>query len=163
MKNKTILLLLFAYFFQQNLFAQVNLQVIGNWDYSLPITDILEAGNDFTGTYESNTSQVNLSITDGTILIGQDYNWRVDVRVGQEDWHPNLDLSIRRTGDGVTVNDGMIVGGEVYQTLTTVNQTLMEGNKNRTLIPVQYQLRNVSVTIPAKTYYTTVIYTVTEL
>ncbi|MEM1122440.1 MAG: hypothetical protein AAGJ18_18485 [Bacteroidota bacterium] len=137
--------------------AQIDLVVVGQWEHTISALDILEAGSDFSNTHESLSGQVTLSVLGG---LGS-FNWQIDVQKGNEDWHPNLQLNLKRTGNGVGL--GTIAGGTAYQTIANTAQPFILGSDNRTTVPLQYEVQGVSVTIPAKTYYTTVIFTVTEL
>ncbi len=148
--------------------AQININVIGNWNYSLPPNSVVEAGLDLSGTYTSNTNAVTIDVLQSTFFANRflNYSWRVDVRKSDVDWNPGLILYTRRTGTGSpfwSVLPGAITGGTNYQQLTNTNQIFFSGNRSRLNIPIQYQLSGVSVLLEAKTYVTTVIYTVTEL
>jgi len=81
------------------------------------------------------------------------------------DWHPNLQLYARRTGTGVNgLFFGSAIGsGTSYQLISTSNQFFFNGICTISDIPIQYEIRNVSLLLPAKTYETTIIYTVTDL
>ena len=56
-----IICIIITIFFIQGVGAQ-SIRVTGQWNYTIPSSDITEAGNDFTGTYESNVNQVYLDI-----------------------------------------------------------------------------------------------------
>lgn len=168
MKKTSLIKYLFIVFFLQlNLLAkgQIAISIIGNWNYSIPTNDISEAGSDFSGTYSSSSNAVTVDVFQQSWFANFfNYNWRVDIRRSDVDWHSNLQLYTRRTGNGSPFFfNGNISGGTSYQQITNTNQLFFNGNRTRLDIPIQYEIRNVSVLIPAKTYETTIIYTVTEL
>ena len=146
------------------LLGQINLTLAGNWNFSVPSNDITEAGLDFTGIYSSNTNQVLIDITNANNSNGN-FRWRVDIRKSDVDWDANLELYAQRTGNGTSLsgNANNINGGNNFQQVIDSDQTFFSGRRARVDIPVQYEIRNVSVLLPAKTYETTIIYTVTEL
>ena len=75
--------------------------------------------------------------------------------------HVLMKLWIQRTGD--RSGKGTISGGTTYQEVTATDQEFFNGTKDRTNIPVQLQLRGVSVQKPPDTYMTTVWFTVIKL
>lgn len=152
-------------FLGENLGAQIAIDAIGNWNYTVPTSDITEAGRNFGGTYASSANQVQLDIFQTAWLLNFfNYNWRVDVRKSDTDWNSNLKLYARRTGNGTPWwATGTISGGTSYLELTNSNKTFFSGSRTTLSIPVQFQITGVSVLLPAKTYSTTVVYTVTEL
>ena len=146
-------------------FSQIAIDVTGNWNYTIPSSDLSEAGLDFSGTYESNSNQVDVDVYQQNWIANFFfYRWRVDVRRADVDWHSDLELKARRTGNGTPFFfSGSITGGTNYQQISTSNQEFFSGTRTRYNIPIQYQISGVSVLLPAKTYETTIIYTVTEL
>ncbi|HFA52186.1 MAG TPA: hypothetical protein ENJ95_24475 [Bacteroidetes bacterium] len=146
--------------------AQIFINVTGEWNYSVSVNDITEAGNDFQGTYSSASNQVLIDVRQRNFFFDLffNYNWRVDIRKSDIDWHPNLVLSARRTGNGSPLFfSGNVNGGTTYQQVSNANQSFFSGNRSRLDIPVQYRISGVSVLLPAKAYTTTVVYTVTDL
>ena len=148
--------------------AQININANGNWIYPVSPLEITEAGTDFSGTFTSSANQVLVDITQNNFWANLllNYSWRVDIRKSDVDWNPSLSLFAQRTGNGTPFWNflpGTINGGTTYQQLTNINQTFFNGTRTRLDIPIQYQITGVSVLLPAKTYTSTVIYTVTEL
>ncbi len=153
---------IFAFFLGMT-YSQLGIQVNGDWNYSIATTDISEAGLDFTGTYASASNQILIDIT---YPNNANVKWEVHVEKQDIDWDSSLDLYVRRTGNGNGQGNGNGNGfvqlGTAYQLITSNSQFFFKGRKRRTDIPIQYELRGVSVLIPAKAYETTIIYTVTE-
>jgi hypothetical protein len=158
--NITILLL---YCSSQISIAQLGINVVGSWDYTVSSTDITDAGSDFTGIYPSASNQVTIDIT---YPSNGNVRWEVSVSKQDIDWNNSIELYARRTGSGSGQgggnSNGFVQQGTTYQQITSMNQFFFQGRKKRNDIPIQYEIRNVSVLIPAKTYETTIIYTVTE-
>ena len=145
--------------------AQINITATGIWDLNVQPTDVFEAGNDYAGTYNSANNQINISVTQSSFFANllSNYQWRVDVRKQDVNWHTNLRLYARRTGNGnpFWIN-GLVSGGNNFVELSNTNQILITGNRTRYDIPIQYRLEGVSVLLPVQTYETVIIYTVTE-
>ena len=89
---KRILFTIITLFFVQGIWAQ-SISLTGQWNYTIPTTDITEAGEDFTGSYESSINQAYINIEDNN-------KWEISIRSNNIDWHSDLTLRVRRTGDG---------------------------------------------------------------
>jgi hypothetical protein len=137
-----------------------SINAIGSWSVSVPSNTISEAGNDYNMNLTSMINQTLLDITVPTITT----NWRVDVNKQDSFWHNSLGLWIRKTGDGMGVAGSTISpsGTIPFFQLANLGQPLFIGTKNYSSIPIQYEIRGLSVLIPASTYNTTVVYTITE-
>ncbi len=148
---KILLFTILTLFFVQGACAQ-SIIVTGQWNYTIPTTDITEAGEDFTGTYTSNVNQVYLDII-------YDNNWSVSVRKNNIDWDNKIEIWMHRTGNGF--GTGKIKDGKRYKRIRNKDIKFITGEKNRNSIPIQYQMRMVSVTIPAHNYVVEIMYTLT--
>jgi hypothetical protein len=136
------------------LFSQsIKVETRRGWTKTIPVSDIIEAGNDYGGTYDSDLDQTEITIED------KNKNRTVTVLVRKEDnpgdWHPNLDLQIRRTDNNINSN-----GGTSFQTITDFNSVFfyIKGKKNT--VPIQYRINGISVLLPVQNYTTTIIFTV---
>lgn len=89
------------------------------------------------------------------------FEWRIEVSRIDTEWHPDLRLEVRRSGNGQGFYS-IPTGGEVYQTIAPTPSLLMEGVGYRVDIPLQFRIRGCSVTLPAKTYQTTILLTLVE-
>ncbi|MFP3599058.1 hypothetical protein [Chryseobacterium sp. SIMBA_029] len=134
--------------------------------WTVPITAITEAGTNYTGTYQSAANQVLLAAS-VPLLLG---NAKVSVHYQPNPtWNSSLILSARRTGNGTTVCVlCSITGGTTYITLTQtdielfrISAVLALGAYNN--IPIQLELSGVSVTIPATTYHSNVVFTISAI
>lgn len=159
---KITLILTLLFFFtlkSQKLTATGN-----NWTVTIPT--ITEAGSNYAGIYESTTNQILLT-AEVPLLLG---SGKVSVSyVPDPTWHSNLILSTKRTGSGTTLCVlCTITGGTAYQTVTLTDVELFRINAVLALasysnIPIQLQLSGVSVTIPAATYNSKIIFTISAL
>jgi len=136
----------------------IDIAVTGPWSLTIDEDDLIAgAGSDLISTYESNTDQVSIVISNTT---GNDDNWRVDVRRTDTTWHSDFVLSIKRTGDGT--GGGSITDGTTYQQVGTTNSEMFSGAGDRSNIPIQLQLGGVSLQVAPDTYSTTITYTVVD-
>ena len=137
-----------------------SINAIGSWSVSVPSNTITEAGNDYNMNLTSMTNQTMLDINIPLTTA----SWRVDVNKQDSFWSNSLTLWIRKTGDGVGVAGSSIspIGSIPFFQLANMGQSFFSGVKKYIGIPVQYEIRGLSVLIPASTYNTTVVYTITE-
>lgn len=156
------LLCLFVFLsIKTQLFAQGIGASPSSWNPVIPNTFLQEAGANYAGAGESPTNQTSLSFS---VAILNSY--RVSVRKVDSDWNSSIGLFVRRTGDGGGLLSGS-AGGLSYIQLTGSNQTFFTFSTGLSLlgigtIPVQYAINGLSVLLPAKTYTTTVVYTISN-
>ena len=149
---KNIAFTILTLFFFQSVYTQ-SISITGQWNYTIPTTDITEAGEDFTGRYTSSVNQVYLDIE-------HNQKWAVSVQKNNIDWDDNIHIWIHRTGSGY--GSGGINGGVSYIDIHNNETYFVKGREERYSIPLQFQIRNVSVTIPAHNYIAEIIYTLTD-
>ncbi|WP_419869620.1 hypothetical protein [Chryseobacterium sp. CT-SW4] len=135
-----------------------------NWAVSVPT--ITEAGSNYAGTYESATNQAVLAVS-VPLLLG---NAKVSVRYeANPTWNSGLVISAKRTSNGTTLCAlCTITGGTAYQTVTLTDIELFRiqavlALASYTGINIQFQLSGVSVTIPAASYQSRVVFTVSAI
>lgn len=145
--------------------AQRSLTVAGN-NWTVAIPSITAAGSNYVGTYESATNQILLTAGVPLLLA----SGKVSVHYeSNPTWNSNLILSTKRTGDGSTICLlCTISGGTTYQTITLTDIELFRIVAVAALatysnIPIQLQLNGVSVTIPAATYNSKIVFTISAL
>ena len=116
--------------------------------------------------YESAANQILLTASIPLLLS----SGKVSVHYeGNPTWNPNLILQAKRTGDGTTLCLlCTITGGTAYQTVTLTDIelfriTAIAALASYTNIPIQLQLSGVSVTIPAATYNSRLVFTISAL
>ncbi|WP_170828481.1 hypothetical protein [Chryseobacterium soldanellicola] len=145
--------------------AQRTLTVSGtNW--TVPIPAITEAGSNYAGTYESATNQILLA-AGVPLLLG---SGKISVHYeANPTWHSSLILQARRTGNGTTTcGTCSITGGTTYITVPQTDVELFRiqaivALATYTNIPIQIELTGVSVTIPAATYNSRIVFTISAL
>ena len=175
-RKNYLLLLLFLISFSQNLSAQGNVVLTGSWDLTLSQSDLQDGpGSDLNHTYESATDQVLVEIYRLFFIWGsgtRTWNWAIDINKSDTDWDSSLEVWARRTGDGQCSYTYTITGGQTYQRITDVATEFFSGSITGSgswllvllanNIPIQYQIRGVSAALTAKTYTTSIVYTVRD-
>jgi len=135
--------------------VSIEITSTGDWSLTIDENDLINgAGSDLNSTYESTTYQVSLTI------LGTSGSWRVDVRKVNTNWHSDLHLWVRRTGDG---SGDSVWDGTVYQDLTGTDQPFFTGSDDVSAITVQLKLSGMSVQVPPDTYTATLYYTVVDI
>lgn len=138
--------------------ASIDIVGSGTWSPTIGASDLTAgAGSDLTGSYQSNSDQLLLGISN---TLGNGDNWRVDVRRSDTNWHANFVLSVKRTGDGT--GGGSITGGGTYQSVGASDAPFFSGAGDRSDIPIQLQISGVSIQISPATYSTSIIFTVVD-
>jgi hypothetical protein len=103
------------------------------------------------------TSATNQSLMNISTLL------TYEVRAKKQDtlWDSRLELYVRKTGDGTPVLLATISPSGVgsYNLLGSSDVTLFSGLLGRTGVPLQYEIRGISVVVPVRTYSTTIVYT----
>ena len=151
-------------------FYTINAQTISaspGWNISIPASTITEAGNNYT---TNATSAVNQTFVNFTIPGGYRTTYTVKIHKVDSDWHSNLSLWAQRTGSGTEnyfILHGTIANGATFIQVTSSPQTFFMGTlvlfaTRRTNIPIQYEIRGISVLLQVKTYSTTVVYTISN-
>ncbi|WBV50870.1 hypothetical protein [Chryseobacterium gambrini] len=151
-------------------FSQLQSQrtlTVGGTNWTVTIPSITEAGNNYTGTYESSTNQIILAASVPLLLTSGKVSMHY---VANPTWNSNLILSARRTGDGTTTCVGCsISGGTTYTVIPPTTDieffriTAVLALASYSNIPVQLQLSGVSVTLPATSYNSQIIFTISAL
>lgn len=176
-KNKHYILFLLIVFCITEAKTQIatTITVIGQWDRNITQADLQGgAGSNLNSTYTSNASQVLLEIYRLYLFPGNKiWNWAVDVHKEDVNWHTDLLIDVRRTGNGqCNQTTYSVSGGTSYMNITGTDSQFFFGQVSGYLgwfgsftvsdIPLQYRLRGVSATVPAQTYTTTIYYTIRD-
>ena len=152
-------LILFLLFCHVQCIAQ---SVSGNWTSSVPSNTITEAGNDYSSNWTSVANQSIISLPSG--ILGASYT--VSVKKTDTNWNDSLGLWIHKSSDSLGLLGTVSPAGNTsYFQLTSSNQTFFTaslGILSPASFNVQYEIRGLSVTIPAQTYTTTVVYTISN-
>lgn len=137
-----------------NGFSQ-NVSVKGRWSVNSSIRD-LYAGEDISSVIQSEDDQITLSVS-GNVNKS---TWKIAISKSDIVWDNTLEIWLRRTGTGN--GSGEVWGGTTFQKVGDVNMTFFEGKRSVNKIPVQLELRGMTVTIPAMAYSTNIVYTLYE-
>ncbi|GAB3519182.1 hypothetical protein [Emticicia fontis] len=142
-------------------FAQLP-NVSGAWSSSIPASTITEAGENYTSNWTSLTNQTIISLAWLT-------SYTVYVKKTDVSWNSNLSLWIHKTGETIgALGNVSPAGNSNYFQLTASNQLFFTASTGIVLslsaatINVQYEIRGLSVLIPAQSYSTTVVYTISS-
>lgn len=148
-----------------------------NWTVSVPT--ITEAGSNYIGTYE-NPAQLTISghLPGSFLNLLSASGAKITMQLNPTFWNSSLKLSAKRSG-GTAIINGLCVlctasinGGsanfvEIPQagavTLSTITFSGLLGVNNSvdySAISVQLQIGGVSVTIPAASYSTQIVFTI---
>lgn len=143
-------------------FLPIDLVAQANWTVIAPSTSIADAGNNYSSSIlESASNQVVFSITGGSLV-----NYNIQVSRIDSDWSNQLSIFVRRTGSGTSGALGSINGGTNYQQVNTFPQNFINGSLgltgSRANVPVQFRIDGISVLLPAKTYATTIVFTLSN-
>lgn len=155
---KKAFFLLFFSMFNTCVFAQ-SLTVSPGWSVTIPASTITEAGLNYTTDATSSTSQSLMTVTGNTQTNPKVYVQKTDIS-----WNSNLTLWLKRTGNGTGLLAFTIAGGTTFQQITNSPLyffdlfTLFGTSVND--IPIQYEIKGLSVLIPAQSYTTTLLYTI---
>ena len=130
-----------------------------------PGTNEILAGNDLPDTYTTAPDHMKLSVELGGGYKGNKdgRQWKVEVQRVDIDWHRDLDLYVRLTGEGTGPEKAKVVkGGQVFQRLKRSPDEFFECKGWRYEIPIQFELRGVSLLLPVKTYRVEVLFTIID-
>lgn len=158
---KSILTILFLSLGQYISYGQT-ITVTQGWTTSVASNTITEAGLNYTGNVTSPNPQVYVSFSGFSSFS----SYTVRVHKSDLDWNAALTLQVRRRGSGTGGSGGSINGSSNYITLTNSPQVFYNGSvglsSGRTNVPVRYRISGRTVLIPAKTYTTNIIYTISN-
>lgn len=160
------LALLFIVFFSLEVAwaQQIQLQITGDATFSDSKFSVSEAGLDFLPTVRTRNS-IYMSITQSdywTQKNNPNGKWRIHVSK-QDSWDEELQLAIRRTGNGYRVGSNgnpNIHNGGTYQVIRNNETEFFYGKGEIQNIPIKLRLRGHSLTMGAGTHSSRIIFTV---
>lgn len=156
-KLNAFFVILIVFIFKAYKILAISITVTGSWSLTIDETDLQAgAGSDLVAQYPSASNQVIVDITQ------TNRPWTVTIRGTVTNWHSDMRVWVRRTGDGNGHPLGSIQGGTSWQQVTLTDQYFFEGTRRRINVPIQLGVNGVSLQIPPDTYSSTIIYTVTE-
>lgn len=132
------------------------IRAIGGWNNSISANTITTAGNDYSLNVISGINQTSLDISPTAI------NWIVRINKIDNHWHNSLELYAKRTGNGLILATATISGGAIFSVIQNTSTEFFRGTISITSIPIQYEIKGLSVLIPAGNYSTTIYYTISD-
>jgi hypothetical protein len=144
-----------------NSFGQ-SLSVNQGWSVVIPSSRVTEAGRNYATT--NVLSATNQSLID----VFSSANSVATISVQKTDvvWTSGLSLYLRRTGSGTGSTNYSVTNGTTSLLITNTPQYFFEvrpGSATQVLdIPIQYEIRGLSVLIPVRAYTTTLLFTVSN-
>jgi hypothetical protein len=159
---KKVFLTIICSFLLKQSFAQ-SLTVTGGWTRTLSTANITQAGLNYAtgGTLSSEVNQSLINVSSAANSIAYVYIQKSDIS-----WDSRLIIAALRTGTGTGSANFSTTRGTPAQTITNVPQLFMEvrpgSGTQVSNIPIQYTVRGFTVLMPAKTYTTTIIYTISN-
>lgn len=167
MKKTGILFILLLSFFCGRT-QSLRVDITGNASFDNSAYSVTEAGEDFPSSIESETS-LYMSVLYNTSWWGYvfypDKQWRIFVHKSDINWDSDLTLSAQRTGTGSIVNSWwaqplFIRDGTNYQNITNNPVYFFRGRHGITNIPVEFRLSGASLTMGARQFETSIVFTV---
>jgi hypothetical protein len=159
---KKTYLLLFLSIFMNKCFTQ-SLTVTGGWTRTLATTNITESGLDYAtgGTLSAAVNQSTINVNSAANSVAFVYIQKSDIS-----WDTRLVLAALRTGTGTGSTGFSTTNGTTALNVSNVSQYFFEvrpgSGTQVSNIPIQYTIKGFTVLLPAKTYTTTLLYTVTN-
>jgi hypothetical protein len=159
--KKLFQLILFIFLSNQS-FTQ-SMTVTGDWVRTLSNANITEAGLNYAtgGTLSGAVNQSTINVNSAANSVAFVYISKSDIS-----WDSRFILAALRTGPGTGSTNFSTTNGTTALTVSNVSQYFFEvrpgSGTQVSNIPIQYTLRGFTVLMPAKTYTTTLLYTVTN-
>ncbi|NND05994.1 MAG: hypothetical protein HKN87_06425 [Saprospiraceae bacterium] len=136
-----------------------------NWHLKVNSEDIIAAGEDFAGIYETSANHMRIGVQVGAenYQNKMERRWVLEVERRNKGWHQDLVISTRRTGGGSGPRYGQAIeGGEIYREINRKPIRFFSCRGWRYDIPMQFELRGISVLLPVKTYSVELRFTIVE-
>lgn len=175
--TKYLLILVFLFLYGEEAKSQIStgITVTGAWNLYITQADLQGgAGSNLRSTYTSDADQILIEFYGLYFWPGfRTWNWAVDIHKEDGNWHSNLLIDARRTGDGqCNQTDYSISGGTSYMNITNTDAEFFYGRISGNLgwfgiftasdITIQYRIQGVSATLQTQTYATTIYYTIRD-
>ncbi len=126
---------------------------------------ISEAGEDFSSIIENNTPVYMAVLYDDQLgnKLNPNQRWNVSIHKQNMEWNENLNLQVRRTGDGIKYGGGgntQIQNGQNYQQITNTPNYFFQARGQIIQIPLAFKISGVSVIMGACDLETSLVFTV---
>ncbi|MCT4622006.1 MAG: hypothetical protein N4A46_00185 [Schleiferiaceae bacterium] len=141
--------------FQLSVLCAQDIKVTGGFDKSLSKQDLFTMGGNYSNIVTGNNSDVKIKVHKQN--QPKTFGWKVEAYRVDLNWHNDLKVFIRMTSTGN--GPGSIYSGFNFTELSNFPTEICNGNGQLNNIKFQFEIRGVSVLIPADTYRTKIIYT----
>ena len=143
---------------------KAQLDVYSDTQIFTPILSPFIAGQNIVSEIESSTSAILLNVN---ILPNNTNNtvykpWKVSLKCDKINWHDNLNLQVKLTGNGTSLYGNKAYGSLNYIDITDYDFTLVTGTGWINEIPFQLKLNGLSVMLPAQAYSLDLVFTLTD-
>lgn len=163
-KQGFIAITLYCFVIPVSSYSQITLETQNNINAHILESSITEVGVDLENTFETGSDETILSVK----ILPESLNnmlyrsWDINISKNDIDWHNDLKIYVKKTGNGESEFNTTTLGGGVYQKIENYDQYFFEGTGWIENIPLQYKITGISVTVPAKTYTTEIIITLSD-
>jgi hypothetical protein len=146
---------------------QLTVQIEGDVHFNENLLTINEAGNNYPSSLEAQSS-VHVSVLHEDQLNRRNNpneKWRVFIHKQDMEWNGGLFLEARRTGSGSRFNhpgNPNINDGENFQQITNIPVYFFRGRGEIVQIPLALKLSGFSLTMGARDFETSLVFTVYE-
>lgn len=164
--KRTILLLAFIFAANYIWGQDLSIEVSGDANFENAQYVVTEAGEDFPSSITSSSSiylSLNYrSLWDG--IFGRDIPWQIFIHKSDLGWNNNLDLQIQRDGNGSRASllgpNPIVTSGTNYQSVTNNPTFFFRGRYGVRNIPLILKLSGASLTMGARQFETSLVFTV---
>ncbi len=135
-------------------------QYISIWqtgNSNIKIKNITEAGKGYPNNYKTQKLKSNMTISFNNASKNQNQKWQVLISKNDGFWHDDLEIWIK----GKKKN-GVNSGFNQFKQIKDYDIDFIGGKGKVSSIKLEYEIRNISVTIPAESYSTELVLTVIE-
>jgi hypothetical protein len=144
---------------------QLTVQIEGDVHFNERLLTINEAGNNYPSALEAQSSVQVSVLYENQLNKKKNPNepWRVFVHKQNMEWNENLSLEVRRTGRGSRLgNPGNpnIQDGDNFQQITNNPTYFFRGRGEIVQIPLALKLSGFSLTMGARDFETSLVFTV---
>ncbi len=157
MKKITRALLVLILWLTPNIcFGQyISITPVGN--SNIDITNINEAGKGYPNNYTTGKKKAKMSVSFNNASKNQNQKWQVLISKDDSFWDDELQIWIK----GKKIN-GVTSGFNQFKQVKNYDIDFLGGKGKVNDIQIEFEIRNISVTIPAESYSTELVFTVIE-
>lgn len=169
---KTYLIILFLFNGLLVIGQPLQISIEPNTSPNYPEFSIEEAGMDIISTITLSTAfEISIQQMDGAWENNKNFKWNVTVERTNDDFPNNVDLAVKRSGNGIQegTNKGngkgknKIKGGEIYLNVEqTSSYNFFNGQGAVSEIPIDVQISNLSIIHGARDYNSGITFTISE-